>query len=251
MKQNDLAEFYGVDVRTIRRWKSSGAPLDNPQRMVGWLLSRKRIPNGAVKWLETQQKAKPAAESPVVNDEDSPLDSDAVGSVKPLEDRRIELDRNLDLAIRANDHGQIKLYGELLVRVDESLRRSEAHQKKLGLDQGETLGRMEVERILRALSYAGNACIEGLMDEICERVVAFDYPEEAYHFLKPILLGGRLFAGFARVEKVPGLPNVPTWVSAAMRAEADQYLDNAEAIWAFCDTKFEKGSSSDGKGESA
>lgn len=252
MKQNELAEFYKVTVKTIQRWKKLDAPLDNPQRMVGWMLSRQRVPEGAKLWLEKMQKEKAACTLPIdaePSDFDEP-DSDS-GELKDLEERRIELDRKLDLAMKKNDHGQIKLYGELLVKVDESLRRDEAHQKKLGLDRGEVLGRDEVVRILRAVSHAGNACINAMLKEICQRVVSFDYPEEAYHFLKPVLLGGRLFAGFAQVEKVPGPPNVPAWVSEAIRAEAEQYLDNPELIWEWaagegCDTKI-LSSSTDGE----
>lgn len=233
MLQKDLSKFYGVTVKTIQRWKQSDAPLDNPQRMVTWLLSRKRVPPGAQSWLEKQQRQKPnnhlPDQAPMPNNYDE-ADGDT-GEVRSLEERREEIDRKLDLATRQNNEVAIKLWMELLIKVDESLRRDQAHQKKLGLDQGELMPRPEVERLLRAVAYAGNACIEGALQQICEQVVAFDYPEEAYHYLKPLLLGGRLFAGFSKVARTPGGPNIPIWATEAIKAEASNYLEATAALW--------------------
>lgn len=238
MKQKDLAKFYQVTERTVRRWKSDGAPLDNPKRMVSWLLTRKRIPKGAQAWMDSQSLNKPGPDLPMEETE-TPEIVESTGEVKELEERRIDLDRRLDRAMASDNESKIKLYTELLVRVDESLRRDQAHQKKLGLDTGEMMPRGEVERIMRAAFYAGNACVEGVLQQICEQVVSFDFPEEAYHYLKPILLGGRLFSGFSRVAKVPGPPQVPQWLIDTIRAQSEQYFDNPEAIWGECDTKFQ------------
>ena len=40
----ERAEFWGVPVRTLYRWKSDAAPLDSYNDMLAWFATRKNLP---------------------------------------------------------------------------------------------------------------------------------------------------------------------------------------------------------------
>jgi hypothetical protein len=44
---NEYARAFSVDHRTVERWKSALAPLDDPRRMRFFLASRKNVPESA------------------------------------------------------------------------------------------------------------------------------------------------------------------------------------------------------------
>lgn len=43
--EKEMAAEYGSDVRTVRRWKAAGAPLNSPEKMEVWIASRHRGPD--------------------------------------------------------------------------------------------------------------------------------------------------------------------------------------------------------------
>ena len=105
-------------------------------------------------------------------------------------------------------------------------------QKKLGLEDGTTLSRSEVERIMRAVMYAGNGCIQGVLTTACEKWAAIEDPAELYAAIKPALVGGKLFSGFSRVATTEGAPQVPEWLIECVKQESEQYLNESESLWA-------------------
>jgi hypothetical protein len=109
------------------------------------------------------------------------------------------------------------------------------HAAKLGIDNGTVLPRAEVERILRAVFYAGNACTQGVLTSMCEQLVGYDNSGELFHALKPAIVGGRLFSGFDKVMNTKGAPNVPDWIVECVKLEAKQYLGNSESLWTKAD----------------
>ena len=131
----------------------------------------------------------------------------------------------------ANDQDQVKFWSDLFLKQDESIRRSEAHAARLGIDNGTTLPRAEVERILRAVFYAGNGSVNGALTTICEHVAGLSDPGDVYHSLKPAIVGGRLFSGFDKVANIQGAPALPDWVIECVKLEAQQYLGNSESLW--------------------
>jgi hypothetical protein len=59
MNEIEMAKVYGdIHVRTVRRWKSEGGPVDDPTQMRTWLLTQKRIPSATFAWLTGKPKPK-------------------------------------------------------------------------------------------------------------------------------------------------------------------------------------------------
>ena len=215
------AEEFGISEMVFRGWLKQGAPYQNEAKMVTWLNALQRKSPEVKAWLKARG-VKPKPKKAAILDEIKG---------KTAEDFRDHYQKKLEEATDTNDQDQVKFWSELFLKQDESIRRSEAHAAKLGIDNGTTLPRAEVERILRATFYAGNACVNSSLTIICQHIVGLDRPEEIYDVLKPAMVGGRLFSGFDKVANIKGAPALPSWVIECVRLDAAQYLGGSEALW--------------------
>ena len=215
------AEEFGVPESVFRKWLQMGAPYQNEPKMITWLNNLNRKSPEVKAWLKHR------GVQPI------PKKAAVLSSVKgqTAEDFRDHYRKKLQEATMANDQDQVKFWSDLFLKQDESIRRSEIHAAKLGIDNGTTLPRAEVERILRAVFYAGNGCVNGALTTICEHVAGLSDPGDVYHSLKPAIVGGRLFSGFDKVANIQGAPALPDWVIECVKLEAQQYLGNSESLW--------------------
>jgi len=219
-----------VPLPTWKRYAKDGAPLGNDKKFYSFVVNLQRVPT----WAKTSEKMKAMGYQPKAKAK--ARRTKAAIKEKSADDFRNHYRAKLDEAIGANDTEMIKFWNEHYLKIYESIRKTELHAKKLGLEDGTTLSRTEVERILRAAFYAGNANVQGVLTSICEQLVGHDNPGDLYHALKPAIVGGRLFSGFDKVMNTKGAPSLPDWVVDCVQLEAKQYLGNSEALW----TKGEK-----------
>jgi hypothetical protein len=215
------ADEFGVSENVFRGWLKKGAPYQNEPKMITWLNAQQRKTPAVRAWLKARG-VKPVPKKAAVLKKIK---------AKTAEDFRDHYQKMLEQATETNDQDQVKFWSELFLKQDESIRRSEAHAAKLGIDNGTTLARAEVERILRATFYAGNACVNSSLTMICQHIAGLSKPADIYNVLKPAMVGGRLFSGFDKVANIKGAPALPGWVIDAVRLEAKQYLGNSEALW--------------------
>ena len=188
-----------------------------------------------ITWLNAQQRKTPAVKAwlKARGVKPKPKKAAILKNIKATsaEGFRDHYQKMLEEATATNDQDQVKFWSELFLKQDESIRRSEAHAAKLGIDNGTTLPRAEVERILRAVFYAGNACVNSNMTMIAQHVSGLNTAEDVYNSLKPAIVGGRLFSGFDKVANIKGAPALPDWVLDCAKTEAKQYLGNSESLW--------------------
>ena len=215
------ADEFGVSENVFRGWLKKGAPYQNEPKMITWLNAQQRKTPAVRAWLKARG-VKPVPKKAAVLKKIK---------AKTAEDFRDHYQKMLEQATETNDQDQVKFWSELFLKQDESIRRSEAHAAKLGIDNGTTLARAEVERILRATFCAGNACVNSSLTMICQHIAGLSKPADIYNVLKPAMVGGRLFSGFDKVANIKGAPALPGWVIDAVRLEAKQYLGNSEALW--------------------
>lgn len=219
------ADRWGVPLQTWKRYISNGAPVGNDKKFYSYVVNLQRVPT----WAKKSERMKSMGYDPKAKAK--ARQSKATIKGKTAKDFRDHYREKLDEAVLANNTEMIKFWNEHYLKIDESIRKTELHAKKLGLEDGTTLSRAEIERILRAIFYAGNACIQGVLTNLCERLVGFDNPGDLCHALKPAIVGGRLFSGFDKVMNTPGAPGLPEWVVECVKLEANQYLGNSEALW--------------------
>ncbi len=213
-----MAKEYCVAVRTINRWVKLGAPFDDDAKMNSFVMKQTNIPKKFINW----QIEKGFTKIDETTDDEI---GDEFESQMKLRDFYFA---KLSAAARRNDQNQIKYWNELLLKTEESMRRTEAHQKKFDLESGETIDRIEVERILAAIIYAGNACVRSQIKEIAEVLAAESSPAKIYEMLSPAILGGRIFEGFKALARSDSQVKLPKWVIACVQSEGENYLEGVD-----------------------
>ena len=211
--QDELALQWGTSQKNISLQARRGCNFDAPDKEVAnWLLAN------------CMRKPKPmvAAIDAVLQREPIQLEED----VRSLEEMRKYYGQQLDAASKGKpiEKEAVKFWNDLLLKADESLRRSEAHSKRLGLDTGDLLTRGEVERILRAMLWGGNACCDKFAQQIAQ-ALSHKPPAEVYEILAPNLTFLTMFAPLSKLAQVPGDINLPQWVVDCVRREQDQYVE--------------------------
>lgn len=207
------AEKWGVTARTIGNLSERGCDFDASDVAVAtWL--NKHVKKKSKKMREVIESIlKPKKKKEQVK---KPAD-------KTAEDLRDDYFSELQEAKAEGDQEREKISLDAFLKIDKQIRDSEAHAKKIGIDKGELLSRGEVERILCALFWAGNACCDKFSKQIAQRL-SDKKPAEIHKILKPTLTALSLFEGLKRVAKTPGDINLPEWVIECSRTEEKQYF---------------------------
>jgi len=215
MKQADLAVKWGTTQKNISLMMGKGCDFTaSDEDVAKWLLA-----NG-------KRKSKPMRDAIAKVLKPEVIDAIETGKKKSLEEMRDYYASNLDRATRAEsvDRESVKFWNDLLLKADESIRKSEAHAKKLGIDRGELLSREEVERIIKSMVWAGNACCDKFAQQIAQKLSGKP-PAEIYEILAPNLVSSSLFEAIKKVAKTPGDVNLPQWLIDCFLNEEDQYIE--------------------------
>jgi transcriptional regulator with XRE-family HTH domain len=222
--QQKIADNFGVSQKMVSRWKQQGAPLDDFQALCKWLrLNRQRMP----KELKAGIKRMERIATKGVTQRTSPVDET---DRKTLEDFRDYYVQQLNFAAKADLADEVKHWNDLLLKTEKCIRESEAHIKKLGIEKGEMMPREEIERIIRAMIYGGNACVRAQVKEIAEVLAAESSPAEIYEMLSPAILGGRIFEGLKVLTKSESQVSLPIWVVKCFQSEGENYLQGIDLI---------------------
>jgi len=215
----ELAKEFGVDRRgSIVRWKKLGAPFDGTNaEMYQWMLDKDI--RGAEEWKKNYRADNPGqfAKKKVAKKTAKKI------ATKSAEELRDEYFMELQEAREAGDDAREKIALEYFLKIDKQIRDQEAHNKKLGLDSGETLPRNEVERLLTVWIHGGNACCDKYSKQIAQRL-SNKKPAEVHKILKPMLTALLVFEGLKRMAKVPGDVNLPQWFIDCVQTERKFYL---------------------------
>lgn len=217
LSQAELAKVWGMSQSGIGKYQKAGCDFNAPEAEIAkWLLKHATRKSKTMREkIESVLKVgRPKAAPPNLDD---PKES--------LEGMADYYGRQLNAATNAEhvDREDVKFWTDLLIKTEESIRRSEAHAKKLGIDRGEMLSREEVERILRAMFWGGNACVSNFSKQIALRL-SEKTPQQVHAILKPTLTALMIFEPLKRLSQVPGKIHVPAWVVECARTEEKSYI---------------------------
>jgi len=222
LTQQKIADIFGVGQKMVSRWKRQGAPMQDLQALCKWLrLNRQRMPKELRAGIERVEKK---TSKHVIQTAEPEEAEDR----KTLEDFRDYYVEQLNVATKADLPDEVKHWNDLLLKTEKCIREAEAHIKKLGIEKGEMMPREEVERILAAIIYAGNACVRAQIKEIAEVLAAESSPAKIYEMLSPAILGGRIFEGFKALAKSESQVKLPKWVIDCVQSEGENYLEGVD-----------------------
>ena len=213
--EDELAVEFLCKRVTISRAKKDGCPFDRDDAEVyAWTKKNRQLMN----WSKDYEK-KHGIKSKIYQSEDE---------TKSAEQLRDEYLAELQVAKSEGNEEREKVALNAYLKIDKQIRDTLLDEKKLGIKDGEMLPREEVERIMKAVIYAGNACVRNQLKEICQVLASESNPNAIYQKLAPAILGGRLFEGFKAVMKSPGKVQLPEWIVDVMQSEGENYLKGVD-----------------------
>ena len=189
-------------------------------------------PNAEVaKWLITHSKRKSKAMKAAIASvlKPEPIRVSKADEPQSLEAMRDYYADQLHAATQAEhvNGDEVKFWNDLMLKADESLRKSEAHSKRLGLDRGEVLPRSEVERILTNVFWSGNSACCNFAKQHALRI-SNQTPEKICETLRPLMIAKDIFPQLWKLAKVPGQINLPAWVVKAALTKEKKYIKPRE-----------------------
>ena len=224
-KQKYYADKYVASQQKVSEWQREGWPLDDEKAMCKKFRLMQRMSPKRRKAVEAIERRIAKANVKPVKRKSKP--SEKIESRKTLEEFRDYYSDQLSKATATKPPApdEVKHWNKLLLDAEKCIRESEAHIKKLDIDQGRMVSQQEVERMLRAIIYAGNASIRAHLKELCEDIAACKTPAEVYAILPAMVLGGRIFEGVKKVSKSGGDVQLPQWVVDCVIAEGENYFE--------------------------
>lgn len=221
LPQVELAKVWGMSQSGIGKYQKRGCDFNAPEPEIAkWLLKHatRKSKTMREKIEAVLKRGRPRAAPP-----ENP---EGEGSLEGMADY---YGRQLNAAATAEhvDREEVKFWNELLLKTEESIRRSEAHSRRLGLDRGDYLGREEVERILRAMFWGGNALCDKFSKQIAQRL-SEKTPQQVHAILKPTMTALMIFEPLKRLSQVPGEIHLPAWVVECARTEEKQYIKKVD-----------------------
>ena len=218
---DETAADLGTTRLNINRWKKLGAPFEGTNAdLYKWMVDHDI--QAAEEWRKAFRADNPG-KFPKKKAAKKKAAKSVEAEIKSAEQLRDEYLSELQIAKEAGDDSREKVALNAYLKIDKQIRESEAHAKKLGIDRGEMLSRGEVERILRAVAWSGNACIDKFSKQIAQRL-SDKKPAEVHRILKPTLVALTLFEAMKRVAKTPGEVNLPEWCVECFATEEKQYV---------------------------
>ena len=212
---DELSKEFGCVRMSIHRAKKAGCPFNRDDAEIyAWCKKNRQL----LKWAKDYEKKHGIKAKIYQSNEES----------KSAEQLRDEYLKELNIAKAEGNEEREKIALNAYLKIDKQIRDTLLDEKKLGIEEGNMIQREEVERIMKAVIYAGNACVRNQLKEICQVLASESNPNAIYQKLAPAILGGRIFEGFKAVMKSPGQVQLPEWIVDVMQSEGENYLKGVD-----------------------
>lgn len=230
------SEFWGVTRRTAQRWlNKEGWPIDDPTRMARILMSMPRAKVSPKAWTRAEKIL--SAGAPVVPPVKPPADVDPEfsepedewlpteeGAILDLEGALREYGAQLQAAIQSKRQDLIVFWQERFEKLEKLKQQKEAHEKKMGVSDGDILPRADVIRFLRALAFWLNQSVEADVGNLSERMLEISSLEVAADVLTRYYAERRFLAPFSKAVSTSSDVRLPDWAVDELRRAVLAYV---------------------------
>jgi hypothetical protein len=159
-----IAEFWNVKIRTLYRWKGSGAPITNHKEMLTWLAGRKNLPRAVLERIKL-----PAGKN--VSSNGSGGTPGAASALKRLEGSELQAFDRLQAALARGNPLEIRECRENWLKISESLRRFDLLVEQNRRDAGELVPIAELEKFIGRFLSATETATTLYAEEVTKSLV--------------------------------------------------------------------------------
>ena len=224
-----IAATWQCSVRSVRRWRKQGAPLDDHAAMRKWLAGRKHLPPGTLALLEAATKADVAK---AVGELSAP-DTGAIGAPAAL--RRLEqFEANafalLQTALKSGDPMAIRNARDTWLKAGDSLRRYDILVEQNRRTNDELVPRAEMERHVASFTHTLRLAGRRAASTIAPVIVGLVNPHEIAEIVTRSVWENVLSA-LAALSSSRCAAQLPVWWVKAAAEDMDNALrDCPEAV---------------------
>ncbi len=207
-------------MRSIRRWRSQGAPLDNERALTAWIASRRSAPRAGGPTPPPPPSKPTAPASPPAGGLEG-----LRGSVARLAAAEVEAREDYRRARLAGDASEKRLAERAWLEISEALRRAHLSLTETEREAGDFVARVEVERLLtnagRALGLLGFELTQGLAGEVARQTE----PGAIIHLLRTAF-DSRIRLALANPADAPPWLRRAFVMGAALGPGAEDWTEN-------------------------
>jgi hypothetical protein len=156
----ETAKRWQCNVRTVRRWKKSSAPLHDEKKMLVWLSAQQRLPINTATLLASRRIAASGDKAPPPG----PLLEGVAQALRRLEAMEARAFAAFERAITIGDPVATKSTRDNWLKISESLRRFDLQVEIGRRASGELLPREQVELLLTTFGNALAGALVGFED---------------------------------------------------------------------------------------
>jgi hypothetical protein len=211
----DIAQFWGVAIRTLFRWKGDNAPIHSLDEMCRWLSTRKNLPRSVLEKIRLPDQE--SVSSPV-----SVGSPGAAAALKRLETTELQAFERLQAALARGNPLEMCECRESWLKVSESLRKFDLMVEASRRDAGELVPVSEVSRFIRsflafaAVSFTAQA-------ESCTNEIAGKPELEVYSQIRQICSRSLFVAALGYIKGGGGNNPDPRLVAYAQKCVDEQF----------------------------
>jgi uncharacterized protein Usg len=235
-----LAKKWGVTRRTAQNWVSQGRPVHDEEALAGDLVRRGRISTKllarAQRVLEDARRRREITSENDSADFSPPTEKGERGFMwlnvgegygEPDFDRLIQTywdQWNAAMEVKAGN--LIEFWDKRYQAAVKAKHAAELHEKKLGLEKGEILGREQFRHLVDVMIFHLLRGIEAEGKDLAPRLLELSFVEEVHHRLTEHRVMSRILVPFIKMAEAAGPLGVPGFVVEQIKDRVDQYVQD-------------------------
>lgn len=223
---NVRAAEYGVTPRTVRNWRSAGAPLDDAAALGTWLREHERLPAAA---RPAAGPIDPTIREALATDWTALAGADLAKRRGDLELWSSRAEATMRRALEGKDMAEFTRWQKIYLTFHAAALQARLAQAKLGIDTGDLVTRAECERLLGA--FINRLClgIQQVRDHLASRLTNIPFETEIADHLETALITRALLDPVNAATAHAAAIGLPDWIPAACQAAIADHIADGRA----------------------
>ena len=225
--------FYCTAVRNISRYKSRGAPVNDPVQFREWVGRQQSAPDGLLARLDelVGVERDGAGGTDWEEFEKQVRTADPNDAMAKIGKARDWAYFQFERASKTKKKRDEKFYSDLLAKMEGTLHDAQLRAKKLGIDSGDLVRRDELERPARFLGYHLLRCADAALGQLARQLTERDpsLPPltvgEVRAMGEPLLLTALVFQPLVKAMEGDNGAAPPRWLVEAMKAGMEEVVE--------------------------
>jgi hypothetical protein len=218
-----LAKKWKCTARTIRSWRTAGAPLAKPRLMTAWLASQRHVPPGTAKDLARTRRK----QSVKALEDSEPLAGGAMQALLRLEFAESAAYSAYTYAIASGDFIVVKNAREAWLRIGGELRKFHLNLQESRQRMGEMVPRSDSENAVRKFVMLHESSIRWSLEMACSELVGWKTPNEVWAVLRNKIATAVVHS----VASIQSQNLVPEYLTSAIVKQMGETVNESAITW--------------------